>query len=130
MVAGLLAGIGIGKITAVSEGCYRPLPAVRFMAGRCGAASPDRSFVHLAAFSEGEGWQSGLCCRLMQAFNPKCLTVICRFDTVTLHQRNNGHIMKSGIRGCHPYQKMPAKVGIECDCPKSEHNRAITRSLS
>ncbi|MDE4062625.1 hypothetical protein, partial [Phaeobacter gallaeciensis] len=33
--------------------------AVRFLAGRCGAASSNRSFVHRAAFSEGEGRQSG-----------------------------------------------------------------------
>tara|TARA_R100000908_G_C3644275_1_gene79024 strand:- start:6 stop:245 length:240 start_codon:yes stop_codon:yes gene_type:complete len=41
--------------------CRRPpTDAVRFMAERCGAASPDRPFVHLAAFSAGEGQQSGL----------------------------------------------------------------------
>lgn len=37
----------------------RPVAAVRFLAGRCGAASSNRSFVHRAAFSEGEGRQSG-----------------------------------------------------------------------
>lgn len=37
---------------------YRPIPAVRFEAERCSAASPDRTFVHHAALSEGEGRQT------------------------------------------------------------------------
>lgn len=43
-----------------------PVAAVRFLAGRCGAASSNRSFVHRAAFSEGEGRQSGLCGRSLR----------------------------------------------------------------
>jgi hypothetical protein len=37
---------------------YGPKAAVRFEAERCSAASPDRTFVHHAALSEGEGRQS------------------------------------------------------------------------
>ncbi|SLN71437.1 hypothetical protein PSM7751_03835 [Pseudooceanicola marinus] len=48
-----------GDLTGGAFPQGRPVAAVRFLAGRCGAASSNRSFVHRAAFSEGEGRQSG-----------------------------------------------------------------------
>ena len=37
----------------------RPKPAIRGSRQRCAAASPERPFVHIAAFSEGEGRHCG-----------------------------------------------------------------------
>ena len=41
---------------------FRPTADLRPVVERCGAASLDRPFVHLAAFSEGEVERAGLAC--------------------------------------------------------------------
>jgi len=49
-----------GPVSALGADQHeRPIAAVRLVAERCGAASPQRPFVRRAAFLGGEGWQSG-----------------------------------------------------------------------